>query len=375
MHIDIAESQVSRVVDETRQLVALSTPSGEQAQTEAAMALCAGFLPGGASVQRVASATDGCVADLIAKMAGHGRARLLLLGHLDTVFSHAEHRPPHVDGQRLYGSGVIDMKGGVAFALALARLLDPVGYAEMSLLLVTDEEWRTAPFAHSDRFGGYDACLCFEAGEADAHGINGVVVQRKGAGTLRVLASGRAAHSGVAPESGRNALLALADVAIRGAALSEPNGDDLLTVVPTVLNAGGASNVVPAGGELVFDIRAAHTEAFARVRDSVPQELDGVRLQAVLDRVWPAMNSRHAAEPVLARAAAQLGRPVVGRSRGGASDASHFAGQIPITIDGLGPRGAGAHTPEEHLDLGSLQDRLAVALAVAEAVILGVDHG
>src|SRR3954463_9374915 len=89
----------------------------------------------------------------------------------------------------------------------------PQDYAEVALLLVCDEEWRTAPFGHVDRFAGWDACLCFEAGERTAAGEEGIVVRRKAAGTVRITARGRASHSGSAPDRGRNALLALAAAA------------------------------------------------------------------------------------------------------------------------------------------------------------------
>ena len=141
------------------------------------------------------------------------------------------------------------------------------------MLLVCDEEWRIAPFAHVERFSGYDACLCFEAGEVSEDGEDGVIVRRKGAGTLRVRAIGRASHSGSAPQNGRNALLALAHAAIQVAATSDPSGQDQLTVVPTVVRSGEAFNVVPASGELVFDTRSTDTGAFARVFAAVPAEV------------------------------------------------------------------------------------------------------
>ena len=92
------------------------------------------------------------------------------------------------------------------------------------MLLVCDEEWRTAPFAHAARFAGFGACLCFEAGQRGPGGAEGVVVRRKAAGTLRVTATGASAHSGSAPEKGRNALLALARTAEAVAALDDPPG-------------------------------------------------------------------------------------------------------------------------------------------------------
>jgi glutamate carboxypeptidase len=74
-------------------------------------------------------------------------------------------------------------------------------------------------------------------------------------------------------------------------------------------------------------------------------------------------------EPVLERASAALGRTVAGGSRGGASDASHMAASIPVTIDGLGPRGGKAHNPGEFVLAESLHSRAEVALAVIDAVL------
>jgi glutamate carboxypeptidase len=83
------------------------------------------------------------------------------------------------------------------------------------------------------------------------------------------------------------------------------------------------------------------------------------------------MDSREATAGLLERAGARLGRQLVGVARGGASDASHFASTIPLTIDGLGPRGGGAHTPEEFVLAASLHERAEVALAVAVEALAG----
>jgi glutamate carboxypeptidase len=361
----------SRVLEEMEQLVAVSSPSGDHEGAERVLALCQQFLPEESQVERLPCSTEICSPDLLARISGSGDCRIVLLGHIDTVIAHAEHQPVRPEGERLYGSGTADMKAGVALALAVVRALaaDPTRFAELALLLVCDEEWRTAPFAHTARFEGYDACLCFEAGERTADRQEGVIVRRKGAGTLRVRATGRAAHSGVAPQNGRNALLALAHAAIAAAAVADPDGPDKLTVVPTVMRSGDASNVVPAAGELVIDTRSANTAAFQRVLDAIPAEVGGATLDAQMERVWPAMDSEAATAPVLARASQLLGRPIVACHRGGASDASHFAAAVPFTIDGLGPLGGAAHTPDEFIYADSVGDRIEVALAVAAAIL------
>jgi glutamate carboxypeptidase len=357
---------------ELEALVGVSSPSGDATGAEECVALATAFLPPEARVERLACSTPDHAADLYGSLTGTGSGRVLLLGHLDTVVAHEEHRPLDRDGDRLGGSGTVDMKGGVALALGVMRELaaQPGRYGELAVLLVNDEEWRTAPFAHAERFGAFDACLCFEAGERTSDGDEAVIVKRKAAGTLRVEARGRSAHSGSAPHRGRNALLALAHAAQLVAAHSDPGGGDRLTAVPTVLDSGRAFNVVPAQGELVCDLRADRLQAFAPVLDAIPAEYGGVALETSLARAWPGMDSREATRAALARAAELLGRPIAAAERGGASDASHMAaGGITLTIDGLGPRGGGAHTPKEWVSADSLRTRAEVALAVVAAVL------
>ena len=357
---------------ELEALVGVSSPSGDVGGAEECVALAGAFLPPEAELERVPCSTAGHADDLVGRLRGTGARRVLLLGHLDTVVAHEAHRPLTRDGDRLTGSGAVDMKGGVALALALMRELAPRPelYAELAILLVNDEEWRTEPFAHAERFRHFDACLCFEAGERAADGAEAVIVKRKAAGTLRVEAHGRSAHSGSAPEKGRSALLALAAAAQAVAAAGDPAGPDRLTAVPTILRSGDAFNVVPATGELLCDLRADRLGAFDPVLRAVPEEHREVRLTAELVRSWPGMDSRTATAPVIEAAARALGKPIARAERGGASDASHMAaGGIELTIDGLGPRGGGAHAPQEWVSTDSLRTRAEVALAVAEAVL------
>ena len=279
--------------------------------------------------------------------------------------AHAEHRPLERHGEQLLGSGSVDMKGGDVLAIGALRALAkrPELYDQIALLLVCDEEWRTADFGHVERFQGFDACLCFEAGELKGD-AEGVVVRRKAAGTVHVTAHGRSAHSGSAPDRGRNALLALAQAAQTVAARHDPHGEAHLTAVPTVMRSGDAFNVVPGSGELFCDVRADELDAIERVLEALPAVVDDVRLEAELIRRWPGMHSEVAMAPVLARASDALGRRIAPASRGGASDASHFAATIPVTVDGLGPRGGKAHNPEEFVLEASLQPRAEVALAM-----------
>jgi glutamate carboxypeptidase len=375
---DRAASIAARAERELEALVGVSTPSGDVRGAQEAAAIAAALLPEGAQVEHVPCSSPDHAPDLLARVRGTGTGRILLLGHLDTVVAHAQHRPLERDPERperFYGSGTVDMKGGDVLALGVLRSLaeQPDRFAEIALLLVVDEEWRVGPFAHVDRFAGFDACLCFEAGELNANGEDAVVVKRKAAGTVEVRATGRSAHSGSAPDKGINALLALATAAQAIAALHDPTGPDHLTAVPTVVRSGDAFNVVPAEGRLIADVRADRIDAFARVLDAVPGDVGGAHLKAGLAREWPGMDAREPTRPLLARATELLGRTIAPAERGGASDASHFAATIALTVDGLGPRGGAAHNPGEFVLASSLRTRAEVALAVALAALEAAD--
>jgi glutamate carboxypeptidase len=105
------------------------------------------------------------------------------------------------------------------------------------------------------------------------------------------------------------------------------------------------------------------------VLDTMPAEVGGVRLEAELVRAWPGMDAREQSKGLLDSATELLGRSVVGGERGGASDASHVATRVPLTVDGLGPRGGGAHNPDEFVLAESLPERAEVALAVTAAAL------
>ncbi|HKQ17746.1 MAG TPA: M20/M25/M40 family metallo-hydrolase, partial [Solirubrobacterales bacterium] len=176
-----AKSIAARALPEIEQLVAVSTPSGDARAAEEIVDLVIGLLPDAVAIERLPCSSPAHAPDLIARIEGEGECRLLLIGHLDTVVPHTSHRPTERDGDSLIGSGTIDMKGGVALSLGVLRALTevPERFAEVALLLVNDEEFRTEPFAHGPRFADFDVGLCFEGGERTADGEEAVVVRRK----------------------------------------------------------------------------------------------------------------------------------------------------------------------------------------------------
>ena len=188
-------------------------------------------------------------------------------------------------------------------------------------------------------------------------------------------AHGRSAHSGSAPDKGINALLALASAAQAVAGSQDPQGPQRLTAVPTVLHVGDAFNVVPGiGSSSATCAPTASKPSKASCRRCRPSSAARAwrRGSCASGRGWTrARPPRRCCAP---RPSA-LGRPVIGAGRGGASDAAHFAATIPFTVDGLGPRGGGAHAPHEYVLASSLRPRAEIALAVADAALARLTGG
>jgi glutamate carboxypeptidase len=312
---------------------------------------------------------------LHASLQGSGRARVALLGHHDTVFAlgAAADRPFRREGDRCFGPGVADMKGGLAVALHAARLLaeGPRPFGLIELVSVPDEESRDSGPPSGPRLLGMDAVLCLECGRPGGE----VVSSRKGAHWFRLHAAGRAAHAGEAPHEGRNAAVALAREALR---LSQVDGvRPGLTLQVTGLEAGEGLNTVPSYGSLTVDVRAwtgADLE-WALERILAFPEYDGVHIRYE-DLGGPPPLERTPAVAALAGAAIALGDElgyVSGEATaGGVSDGSWTAAQGIPTLDGLGPVGGEDHTPWEYVETASFAPRCGVVAGLIAAVENGL---
>src|SRR2546423_14618843 len=114
-----------RIPRELEALVGVSSPSGDVAGAEECVAVCALLLPDEAQVERIPCSSPGHAQDTVARLKGPGTRRVLLLGHLDTVVAHEQHRPLAREGGQLVGSGAVDMKGGDVIAIGAVRAFAP----------------------------------------------------------------------------------------------------------------------------------------------------------------------------------------------------------------------------------------------------------
>src|SRR4051812_18890212 len=151
-----AAAIAGRAERELEALVGVSSPSGDVRGAEEAAAGVAALLPDEAEGGRGPGSSREHAPDLVARVRGTGSRRIVLVGHLDTVVAHDDHQPLRRDGDKLVGSGSVDMKGGDVLAVGVLRALAarPDLFAQIALLLVVDEEWRVRALRPVDPLAG-----------------------------------------------------------------------------------------------------------------------------------------------------------------------------------------------------------------------------
>jgi glutamate carboxypeptidase len=297
-----------------------------------------------------------------------GPTRVLLLGHLDTVWplGTSARWPFATAGDTATGPGCFDMKAGVVQLLWSLSCLDDLD--GVTVLLTTDEEIGspTSRTLIEDSARGAEATLVLEPS------VDGALkTARKGISHYRLMVTGQAAHAGLEPHKGANAAVELAHQVL--AVTETARAERGTTVTPTVLSAGSATNTVPAAAEAYVDVRVADATEQDRVdtalRSLVPR-LAGTRVAVEGGANRPPMDQRNAHDLLhRARAVAdRIGMPQLrGMAVGGASDGNFTAALGVPTLDGLGAVGDGAHAEGEHVRLAAMGERASlVALLVAD---------
>jgi glutamate carboxypeptidase len=296
-------------------------------------------------------------------------APVVVLAHLDTVWPAGtlDRWPFSVRDGRATGPGAFDMKAGIVQALfALCALADAGLDRPPVVLLVTADEEVGSPAGRAlveDAARGAGAVLVLEA-SADGGRLK---TARKGVGNYRLHVTGRAAHAGLEPERGSNALVALSHLVLALADVADP--EQGTTVTPTLAGAGSAQNTVPAEAWVAVDVRAATVAEQERVdralRDLPAPPGTTVRLAGGINR--PPLEEHLALDllEVARRAAERVGLPDPGSARvGGGSDGNFTAALGVRTLDGLGAVGGGAHAEGEHVVVTALPQRAALLAAL-----------
>jgi glutamate carboxypeptidase len=311
----------------------------------------------------------------------HGVAdgpRVLLIGHMDTVFDPGTvaERPFRIDDGTAHGPGVTDMKSGLLAGLyALKAIIGELGgmpFERLVFIANPDEEIGspTSVVHIRETAADVDACLVLECARANGD----IVSARKGILDTRLTVHGRAAHAGVEPEKGRNAILEAARIIRELHAL---NGRWPGVTVNVGKIAGGTRpNVVPERCELEVDVRATTADGLSEVEDAIRDvvattEIDGTSVEPHVMVAWQPMEKLERSGRLVEHAqavAGRLGFEVHDTATGGASDANTTSGMGVPSLDGLGPIGGNDHSPAEYLDVDSIVPRTAMLAGLLLAI-------
>lgn len=294
--------------------------------------------------------------------------QILILGHMDTVhpLGTLGRMPFRVSHGRAWGPGTFDMKSGLVLALFAVDALRAAGLRPGKRLVFfwnSDEEIgsETSRRAIEREARRSDAVLVLEP----PLGRDGrLKTARKGVGDAEIVVTGRAAHAGINPEEGVNAVHELALQIARLMKMNDPRRG--LTVQATVMSGGSAVNVVPAFAQASVDIRYTRPADAAlierRLRGLRPI-VKGARIEVRCGADRPPFERTAAVGELFRRARSLMratGRELVEASTGGGSDGNFTAALGIPTLDGLGAVGDGAHTPREHILIRSLPERAAL---------------
>jgi len=332
------------------------------------------FLDHGWAVERRPHEGAPRLGDLvIGTLHGAGGPNVLLVGHMDTVFDDgtAAERPFRIDGDLARGPGVSDMKAGLLAGFFATHILQDVGFDAFGTItyVCNPDEEIGSPYSGPvirSLAPAHDAALVLEGARANGD----IVSSRKGITDFTITVEGKAAHAGVEPDKGRNAILQAAHTIL---ALERLNGRwPGVTSNVGVVRGGTRSNVVAERCELHVDLRspelATLEEAEAEVRricadPSVPDV--GIALDA---HGWhrPMEKGEGAKRlvDIAVGAASELGFELRDAATGGASDANTTSSAGTPTIDGLGPVGGDDHGPAEWVDLTTIVPRTALLASI-----------
>ncbi|CAN5630722.1 M20 family metallopeptidase [soil metagenome] len=372
----VAEVAGPPVLERARRYVEQETPSGAGARiAQLALIIEEELIACGATVERLDAGSYG--RNVLARVPGREESLppLLVLAHIDTVHpvGTLAQRPFRVDDGRAYGPGIYDMKTGLAVVVeALTRLHDAGrGPRRPVHLLITCDEEIGSHSAHDlilEQARAAAAVLVPEPCMPDG----GVKTFRKGVATYSIRANGRAAHAGI---EGATAVSAISELVYALAdALRLANHERGTTINIGTITGGTASNVVAAQALAQVDVRLAEPAEGERVHGALlalrARHPDAaVRVERTESR--PPLVRSDAVVALYRKArevAASLGVDLMEGGTGGGSDGSIAASTGVATLDGLGPRGGGAHAEDEHIIIDDLPFRLAFMTALLEAL-------
>lgn len=311
----------------------------------------------------------------IASLDGTGTTKIMMLGHMDTVHpaGTTQRLPYRRDGDIAYGPGTVDMKAADLMGVYTMRLLREAGetsFGRLSLLINADEEIgspSSRAFIEA-KAKEHDVVLVLEGPQTRRE----IVSRRKGSATFTLTVNGQAAHAGVEPELGRNALVELAHQIIALQALNAPEVGTTVNVC--LAQAGVSHNVIPPVATASIDVRVMNAAEAERIEAAIREQITHTTVPDVTCTLSgkftrPPMEKSEASAKLITLTqgiAEHLGYPLKEITMGGGTDGNFTAAVGVPTLDGMGPDGGLSHSEREFLELPSIWERMAILLLVIE---------
>ncbi|MFY9963481.1 MULTISPECIES: M20/M25/M40 family metallo-hydrolase [unclassified Pseudomonas] len=374
-----AQAERPGYLETLKTLVAVDTGTGtEQGLNEISALLVKRLQALGATVQ-TSPATPSVGDNIVGTFKGSGSKHFLLMVHYDTVFGPGTvaKRPFRTEGERAYGPGVADAKGGVAMILHAVKLLQEQqfkGYDTLTVLFNPDEEMGSAGSKTiiSELARKHDYVFSYEPPDKDA-----VTVATNGINRLNLEVKGRSSHAGSAPEQGRNALTEVAHQIVQLKDLGDPSKGT--TVNWTLAKAGEKANIIPALATAEADMRYSDLRETERVladakRIAEKKLIADTETTVTLQKGRPPLAKNEGSEQ-LAKTAQQLYseigmkiEPIAMRFGTDAGYAYVPGSAKPAVLETMGVVGAGLHADDEYIELGSVAPRLYLTVAMIMAL-------
>lgn len=385
--------QLPFYLDLLHQMVSINSFTANAAGVNKLGGLTAGAFAGlGFTAEKIPSKAPAFGRHLVLTRPGKSGRKIGLVSHLDTVFPPDEElrhnfvwRP---EGNRIYGPGVIDIKGGtvmIYMVLAALKAVLPQVFDDITWVVLMNAAEETVAPDFTDlcleRLAGADtlACLIFETGRIQ-QGQGWVVVARKGMALYRIKVEGRSAHAGSFHPKGASAVSQMAQTIRQIEALTDYTRD--LTFNIGTVAGGTVINRVPhmavASGEMRAFSQAVYKEGLDKLlslagQGQVCSPEDGFPCRINIDvyHQMPPWPRNPATDHLLAlwqRAGKWLGLTIGPEERGGLSDGNLIWPHVP-SIDGLGPSGRNAHCSEQSADGTKEQEYVEPASFVPKALL------
>lgn len=370
-----AEIEQTAYLETVRQLVDVDTGTGQAPGLKTISALLVERLKALGAEVTTTPATPSAGDNIVGTIKGSGTRSFLLMVHYDTVFGPgtAAKRPFKQDGERAYGPGVADAKGGVAMILHSLKLLQEEGFKDFGTLTVLfnpDEETGSSGSKKiiAELARQHDYVFSYEPPDKDAvtvatNGINGVILDVKG----------KSSHAGSAPEAGRNAAIELAHQMLQLKDLGDPAKGT--TVNWTLIKGGEKRNIIPSSASAEADMRYSDLSESDRViadaqRIVQKKLIDGTEVSVRLEKGRPPLAKNPGSEQLAKTAQTLYGKigrniePIAMRFGTDAGYAYVPGSEKPAVLETMGVVGAGLHADDEYIELSSIAPRLYLTVAL-----------